>query len=693
MKKEPIKISIIIVNYNVKAFLEQALESVNRALEGIPSEAIVVDNNSIDGSVQMLNSRFKDVQVIASKENLGFSGGNNLALSKAVGEFIVLLNPDTLVQEDTFCKLLEFFENTPDASAATCKILNPDGTFSIDCRHSIPTPSTAFWKLIGLNKVFPKSKIFGRYNLTYLDENETYPVEAVSGSFMMIKKEVVDKTGLLDETFFMYCEDIDYCHRINLQGGKIYYVPDTQIVHYKGESSKANNLDYVITFNRSLYQFYKKHYQQKYFYPFKWFILLGVIFRGIVIYTKNSVKKYYPLLLDLAVLNTVLFVSFFVRYKLKHSFLLDDFFSKYIVINVITSVIYFISALFFDLSKKDRFQPDKVFKVLISTFLFVAALTFFFKQFAFSRFVVLIAAIVSSVLMIGWRVFFNKYASKYSSALGKEFIRKKTLIVGEDKETKKLLEKLKHMPEVGMDILGLAATSREQIGDIVGGFSFVTSLDQLEEYVRLKKIDMIIFSTHNISYEAVFSTMASLQNTQVEFKMVPGHLEFMVGKSNIERLDSVALVDIDYAYGRIFNRFVKRVFDWIFSSILLISGSPVFLIQLLIWRKSIKKHFIMTGLKKYRIFTSPKSGMFHFFLNLVNVWMGQLSFVGAPVFLDKLQSSKFEYKPGLTGIIQINSHKIENEQMHEKYELHYLKNQSVFLDVELLVTALFREKK
>ncbi len=692
MERNSIKISVIIVNYNVKDFLEQALESVNRALKGIPSQVIVVDNNSIDGSVQMLQKRFSNVDVIASKTNLGFSGGNNLALKKAFGEFIVLLNPDTLVQEDTFQKLLDFFKKEPDASAATCKILNPDGSFSIDCRHSIPTPSIAFWKLLGLNKLFPKSKIFGRYNLTYLDENKTYPVEAISGSFMMIKKEIVDKIGFLDETFFMYCEDIDYCHRINQQGGKIYYVPDTQIVHYKGESSKANNLDYVITFNRSLYQFYKKHYQQKYISPFKWFILLGVIIRGILIYTKTTVKKYYPLLLDLAFLNTVLFFSFFYRYEIKHSFHLHDFFSQYIIINIITSITYLVSALFFDLSRRDKSKPEIVFKVLLTTFLFVAALTFFFKQFAFSRFVVLIAGVVSSVLLMGWRVIFNKYTSKYSSALGKEFIRKKTLIVGEDSETKILLEKLDHILESGLDILGVVGTSREKIGKKIGGSTFITSLDQLQEFVRIKKIDMIIFSTHNISYEVILRTMTALQNTHVEFKMVPGHLEFMIGKSNIERFDSMPLVDIDYAYGRVFNKFVKRGFDWGISTIILLIFCPILFFQVLFWRKTVERKNVLTGSKKYSLFTSSKSRLFNFTLNIINIWLGQLSFVGAPFNLDNTFSSKFEYKPGLTGIIQINPKKVIDGQIYEKYELHYLKNQSIFLDIEIILTSLFKKK-
>jgi len=688
MTVKAIKISVIIVNYNVKDFLEQCLESVTRSLNDVPSEIIVVDNNSIDGSVQMLKKRFPKIILIESKENLGFSGGNNMAISKAKGEYLVLLNPDTLVQEDTFKTLLSFFDKTEDASAATCKILNPDGTFSIDCRHSIPTPSIAFWKVLGLSKIFPKSKIFGKYNLTYLDENKTYEVEAISGSFMMIKREMIEKIGLLDDSFFMYCEDIDYCRRINQAGGKIYYVPDTQIVHYKGESSKANNLDYVITFNRSLYKFYKKHYQQKYLSPFKLLILLGVILRGILIYSRNWLKQYFPMLLDLAILNLTLFFSFWYRYELKHRFHIDDFLYHYIIINIITSIAYIVSALFFDLVRKGRFYRDKVFKVLISTFLFVAALTAFFKQFAFSRFVVLLASIASTVLMIGWRVIFTKYASKYNSVLDREFLRKKCLIVGDSDDTRSLLQKLNERLESGLDVVGIVSKDKSKINSSIEGFPIVTSMDQLEEYVRIKKIDVIIFSTQNIPFENILTTMTNLQGKQVEYKMVPGHLEFMIGKSNVERLEDVSLVDIEYDYGKIYNRFIKRCFDFFLSTLILVFCIPVLVFAVVFLRKKLRYIKVRVGNKYYKV-TSSANSFLNFCFVIHNIWSGKMSFVGAPL---NEQTSRYEYKPGLTGIIQINKEKLEKTQNYKNYEIQYLKNQSFFIDIEILISSLLKKK-
>ncbi|MFQ5583231.1 MAG: glycosyltransferase family 2 protein, partial [Calditrichia bacterium] len=280
-------ISIIIVNYNVKEYLEQALLSIQKALVGISSEIFVVDNASVDGSVAFVAQRFPQVKLIALPENIGFGKANNVALARAKGEYVVLINPDTIVQEDTFKKLLEFFHTHPDASAATCKIINPNGSFSVDCRHSIPTPLIAFWKVTGMSKLFPRSKIFAKYNLTYLNEDEIYTVPAISGSFMMIKKEVLDRTGHFDERFFMYCEDIDLCHRMNQNGSKIYYVPTTQIIHYKGESTKKDNLDYVVTFNKALYQFFQKYYAQSHILLFRWLITLGIILRGVFVYLKN----------------------------------------------------------------------------------------------------------------------------------------------------------------------------------------------------------------------------------------------------------------------------------------------------------------------------------------------------------------------------------------------------------------------
>ena len=678
------KISVVIVNYNVKDFLEQALISVEKALRSIPSEIIVVDNASVDGSVQMLKERFPHIVLIESRRNLGFSGGNNLALERAQGEFIVLLNPDTVVQEDTFTKLLDFFDAHPDASAATCKILNPDGTFSVDCRHSVPTPLTAFWKLLGLNRLFPKSKLFGRYNLTYLDENELNQVEAISGSFMMIRAETVRTVGKLDEDYFMYCEDIDYCHRINQSGGKIFYVPDSQIIHYKGESTKKDNLDYVITFNRSLYTFYKKHYQQKYISPFKWLILLGVIFRGFIIYTRNLVKTYFPFLIDAFLLNLVLYTGFFFRQGGKAPDI-TAFFNAYLPVNAITTVLFFFSALFFNLLVTDRFSISKVIKANFVTFVLTAASTFFLKQFAYSRLVVLVSMFFSMALMLGWRLLTRYYSRRATHTQGRQFFLKRTLIVGLDEEARYLIRKLHEWPDSGLDILGLVSINREDIGKKIEDRPVVTALELLTEYLRMNKVDLVIFTTNNVSYENILSTMAAVKNPRIEFKMVPGHLEFMVSKSNVERFDSIPLMDIEYAYGKPFNRFVKRLMDITVSAVLLTLFSP-FLLIAAIQSKRIHKRIIQQGTRfEKSILWYERRGIIRFVLNLADVLRGRLSLVGAPLDMEPQEQFSFDYKPGLTGIRNMAAAHSDPHTI----ELQYLKNQDLLLDLEIIFRSLF----
>ena len=195
-------LSIIIVNYNVKEFLLNLLDSLTKALTNFESEIIVVDNASDDGSVEVVRNRFSKVNLIENKINLGFGAANNQGLQKAKGKYIVLINPDTIVKEDTFSKLIEFLEKTPEAGMVGCKVLNPDGTLQLPCRRSFPGPWTSFTKIVGLSKLFPKSKLFARYNLTYLDENETYEVDAISGSFIMMRREVYEKTQGFDQQFF-----------------------------------------------------------------------------------------------------------------------------------------------------------------------------------------------------------------------------------------------------------------------------------------------------------------------------------------------------------------------------------------------------------------------------------------------------------------------------------------------------------
>lgn len=253
------KLSVVIVNYNVKYFLEQCLHSLEQAAAGIDHEVIVVDNASTDGSTEYITKRFPAIKWMACRENNGFSKGNNIAIAQAKGEYILLLNPDTIVTKEAIEGCVEFMDKHADAGACGVHMLRTDGTFAPESRRALPTPFVSFCKMSGLSKLFPQSRTFGRYYMQYLDKEETNPIEIISGAYMMLRHKTIKKTGSLDEDFFMYGEDIDLSYRILKAGYSNYYLP-VRILHYKGESTNKSSYRYVHTFYRAMQLFFKKHY-------------------------------------------------------------------------------------------------------------------------------------------------------------------------------------------------------------------------------------------------------------------------------------------------------------------------------------------------------------------------------------------------------------------------------------------------
>ena len=263
-------LSVVIVNYNVKYYLEQCLESVRRASQGLQVEVFVVDNLSTDGSVPYLRERFPEVTFIENNENVGFARANNQAIRQSRGEYVLLLNPDTILCEDTLRRFVDFMDAHLEAGAAGAYMLHADGTFAPESRRGLPTPFVAFCKMSGLTRLFPKSRLFGRYYMGYLDVNEANRIEAISGACMMLRREALDRVGLLDEDFFMYGEDIDLSYRI-LQGGFHNYFLPVRMLHYKGESTVKNSYRYVYTFYQAMRLFFRKHYSH-----YSWVISLPI---------------------------------------------------------------------------------------------------------------------------------------------------------------------------------------------------------------------------------------------------------------------------------------------------------------------------------------------------------------------------------------------------------------------------------
>lgn len=254
-----VQLSVIIVNYNVKYFLEQCLYSVQAAIEGLAVEVIVVDNHSQDNSVEYLKPIFPDVIFIENQSNPGFSKANNQAIRQSKGKYVLLLNPDTVIGEHILCSLCLFMDEHPEAGGLGVKMIDGYGTFLPESKRSFPTPWVSFCKLFGLTKLFPGSRLFSAYSLLYLDPDKQHQVEVLSGAFMFLRRAALDKVGFLDESFFMYGEDIDLSYRIVLGGYKNYYFPE-RILHYKGESTKRGDKKFIKAFYGAMLIFYKKYY-------------------------------------------------------------------------------------------------------------------------------------------------------------------------------------------------------------------------------------------------------------------------------------------------------------------------------------------------------------------------------------------------------------------------------------------------
>ena len=259
------QLTVIILNYNVRYFLEQCVFSVQKALENIDGEIIVVDNNSSDDSCAMMKQKFSNVRLIENYENLGFPKGNNIGVAEAKGEYICILNPDTVVAEDTFLKILSFchseFVSESELGIVGCKLIDGTGNFLPESKRGVPTPWVACTKIFGLYKMFPKSSWFNKYYAQHLNEDQSGQVDVLVGAFMVMKRSLYLEIGGFDENCFMYSDDIDLSYTVNKSGKQNYYFHETSVIHYKGESTVRDGL-YMKRFREAMQFFYKKHFKK-----------------------------------------------------------------------------------------------------------------------------------------------------------------------------------------------------------------------------------------------------------------------------------------------------------------------------------------------------------------------------------------------------------------------------------------------
>ncbi|MEP7200536.1 MAG: glycosyltransferase family 2 protein [Chloroflexota bacterium] len=279
-------LSIVIVSYDTRDLLRDCLRSVFASQDVAALTVFVVDNASRDGSADMLRAEFPQVRLIANADNRGYAAANNLALRECAGDYVLLLNPDTVLPPDALAKAMAFLDGCANAGVVGPQLVRLDGSLDLACRRSFPTPEISFYRMVGLSRLFPHSRRFGRYNMTYLDPDETAQVDSVVGAFMLVRGELLRQVGLLDEQFFMYAEDLDWCKRISEgtnprtgQHWQVWYYPAVRVLHVKRASS-SRSARAQQAFNETMLQFYRKHYARTTPFWLDWLVVGGIALRG-----------------------------------------------------------------------------------------------------------------------------------------------------------------------------------------------------------------------------------------------------------------------------------------------------------------------------------------------------------------------------------------------------------------------------
>ncbi len=649
--------SIIIVNYNVKAFLQNCLLSIRKACEKIDHEIIVVDNASDDGSVELIKKNFPEIILIESQTNLGFSRANNLGLSRSNGKYICLINPDTIVEENTFEIMINFMDRHSEVGLAGCKILNPDGTFQLACRRSFPTPWVAFTKIVGLSKLFPKSKLFAKYNLTFLDENQSYEVDAVSGSFMFLRREVYKNVGGLDESFFMYGEDLDYCYRVKKAGYKVYYVHSTQIIHFKGESTKRSNIDELKHFYDAMKFFVRKHFSSSFI--MELILQIAITLRSFIAFIGKRKLIFLAILLDFVFYN----ISILISELIYHEIAGFKGFPGYAipVVFIVPAMTFIVIAFLFGSYQINNFPISRLYPSILVSFLFTSSLTYFFKDYAFSRAIVLINYTLVMFILPFWRIFI-KLIFRFPRDSRQSIFESRTVIVGTNESAIELLNRLKRTYNFYHDVIGFIDKDRRRIGEKIQNIEIIGSVDILGKIIRDNDVTEVIFASDFLPYNKILSIVSENQSQNVHFHLADKNYDFIISKKNVLELNQLPLIEIEYNISMPIHSFIKRGFDVIVSLLLLITVYPIFFIRYLISKK--------------------KSNLLYLF----KVLQGKYSLVGKPI--GSSESTIYLGKPGLTGIVQINENKNLSEEEIDRLNIYYAKNQNIWLDIEILIKTI-----
>ena len=642
-------LSIVIVNYNVKYFLEQCLHSIAKSMEGLVGEIIVVDNDSVDGSNQMLKEKFPDVILLANKKNLGFSKANNQGIKISKGKYVLILNPDTILQEDTLKKCFHFMEENRNAGSLGVKMIDGKGNFLPESKRSLPTPLVAFYKIFGLSSLFPKSRIFGRYHLGFLDQDKIHKIEILPGAFMFIRKSVLDQTGLLDETFFMYGEDIDLSYRITQAGFDNFYFPETTIIHYKGESTKKGSINYVMVFYRAMMIFARKHFSKKNARLFSFLINSAIYIRASVSIIRRVVRTAAIPLADTALiyLGFRILEPFWERVK----FGVEGYYPKEFMIYVVPVLIFiWLFFLFISGAYDRKVKPfDLIRGIALGTITILLIYSLLPEYLRYSRALILLgtvwaaAAVFMSRLSIGLLLRVNRIIFTRG--------KRRIVIAGSESESNRVMDILSQV-DISPTLVG-----RVSWQDAPDEGTYVGGLSQLNEIIKINRLNEIVFCAKDIPSQEIIRTMLGVSDTTVEFKIAPPESLSIIGSNSINTAGELYVVHFNSLSTQNARR-KKRLFD-IVSSFLMLVLSPVivFLVK------------------------SPLGFLRNIFLTLLGIktWIG----------FSKLHGEKNKNLPdignGVLSPVAVKKEKLLSNETIRQFNLLYAKDYKLANDLSILI--------
>jgi len=552
---EKVDISVIIVSYNVKAFLEKCLISVFRATGDLEVEIIVVDNNSVDDTVLYIRNRFPEVLVIDNAENIGFSKANNIGLRQAKGEFVLVLNPDTVVNEDTLATCMDFMEGHQDAGIVGVKMLDGTGTYLPESKRGLPSPWTSFFKLTGINKLFPKSNIFNGYYMGGLDPEETNPVPVLTGAFMFVRKTVIGQAGNFDEDYFMYGEDIDLSYKV-LQGGYTnYYLPKTSIIHYKGESTKRSSVQYIKTFYRAMLIFVSKHYKGVGGIILSQFLIIGILLRGLLSWLRRFVILSIVPIIDLLIMTGVVIT---VKYLWAIWYFKDSshFQPEFNLVSLPLYVgMWFIFLALFGAYDKGRSQKRILSAIISGAVAILIAYALVDTSLRSSRAVILIATPIIILCLSIWNIVYLRIV--------KGVLNKRVAVVGSKNECERIMELLNRV-DSDIEIVGAISTRLNGADSM-----FIANIEKLGEVVHGYRIQELIFSASDVEFSEISRWMSKF-GSLLKYRIASNESDSMVGSDSKVLSNQFYTSEIQFAIDSTLNRRNKRLLDISIAVIILL---------------------------------------------------------------------------------------------------------------------------